>query len=112
MHGLVPIDQRMHAVDQLLSLEVPYLTQSGRTTQVVLAVRVAARASQRALPGDLDGERWRVAAQDAGPGREDPVHRLAACAGGRVSHEPHYNSDGCPVGSAGSPASAMLSLGP
>src|SRR5207247_5167620 len=94
----------MHAVDQLLSLEVPHLTQSGRTTKVVLAVRVTARTPQRALSGDLDGEGRRVAAQDAGPGREDAIHPLAAFIGGRVRHAQHYNSDGRSGGSTGSPA--------
>ena len=66
------IHEREHAVDERLALEVAQLAQPEVAAQVIVAVRVAAGAVQRALARDLDRERGRVAAEYPSPGRQDP----------------------------------------
>ena len=67
------IDERQHAVDELLALEVANLAQREVAAQVVVAVGIAAGTVQRALARDFDRERGRVAAEDPSPGREDAL---------------------------------------
>ena len=71
----------MHAVDELLALEVAHLAQRHLAAEVIVAVRIAAGAAQRALPGDLDRQRGRVPGQDAAPGGDDPPCSYYSSAG-------------------------------
>src|SRR2546425_241685 len=45
----IPVDQPDHAVDQLLALEVANLIERDLSAEVIVAVRVAAGATERAL---------------------------------------------------------------
>ena len=71
---LVPIDQRDDAVDELLALEVADLPQRDLAAEVIVAVGVAAGASQRAFARDLDGKGRGISAEDAAPCSEDAFH--------------------------------------
>ena len=51
------IHERQHAVDERLALEVAELAQRSVAVQVIVAVRIAAGALQRALARDLDRKR-------------------------------------------------------
>jgi triosephosphate isomerase len=44
--------------------------------EMLVAVGVASRTAQRALLGDLDRQRRLVSAQDASPGRNNPIHSV------------------------------------
>src|SRR5262249_54953940 len=48
------VDDREHTIDQLLPLEVSDLTERDVAAEMTVAVRIAARAPQRALARDLD----------------------------------------------------------
>ena len=74
MERPLPLDDPEHAVDQLLPLEVADFAQGQFTTEVIVAVGVAAGAAQRALAGDLDGKGWCVSAEDATPSRDNAFH--------------------------------------
>ena len=66
------IDQLDDAVDERLTLEVPYLPQRDVAAEMVVAVSVAAWAAQRALARNLDGKRRSVPGENPSPGRNDP----------------------------------------
>ena len=68
------IDQLEEAIDELLALEVAHLAEGDLAAEMVVAVRVAARAPQRAFPGDLDGQRRSIALEYPTPGGEDSLH--------------------------------------
>ena len=67
----VVIDQRHEARDELVALVVADAAQGDLTTEVFVAVCVAARAPERALLGDLDGDVRPVSGQDAAPRSND-----------------------------------------
>ena len=51
------IDEREHAVDEGLALEVADLAERDVAAEVIVAVGVAARTLQRALARDFDRQR-------------------------------------------------------
>ena len=67
---LLFVEQGQDAVDQLLSAKVGEFGQQSVVAEVSWVEGVAAGATQRALFGDLDGERWGATGQDPCPGME------------------------------------------
>ena len=59
----------MHAVDELLALEVAHLTERHLAAEMIVAVRVAAGAVERTLAGDFDRQRGRVPGENTAPAR-------------------------------------------
>ena len=70
-------DELDDAVDERLSLEIAQLAQGEAAAEMLVAVRVTARAAQRTLARDLDRERRRVAGENSTPGLHNPVHRTS-----------------------------------
>ena len=62
------VDERHHAVDQLLAFEVADLAQREVAAEMIVAVGVAAGTAQRTLARDFDRKGGRVAREDATPG--------------------------------------------
>mgnify|MGYP003694771159 CR=1 FL=1 len=88
------IHEPEHAVDEGLALEVAQLAQAEVAAQVIVAVRIAAGAMQRALARDLDRERGRVASEYPSPGlsgslprRPPPNTIVESRAGLSLNHE-------------------------
>ena len=67
----MPRDDAEHAVDEFLALEVGELAEHHASTEVVVAVGVAARAAQRTLASDLDGEVRTIALENPAPPGND-----------------------------------------
>ena len=63
----MPIDETQDAVDELLALEVAHFTQRQVAAEMVVAIRIAAGAAQRAFAGDFDRHRGCVTGEDAAP---------------------------------------------
>jgi hypothetical protein len=61
MDRSVTVDELHYAVDEFLPAKVAHLPKYGFTPKVVLAVRVAARTTERTLFRDFDGKKWSVA---------------------------------------------------
>ena len=76
MERLVAFDQRHHAVDEFLTFEVAHLAEGHLAAKVIIPVRIAPGAAERALPGDLDCQRGGVPGQNTAPGGDDSVHNL------------------------------------
>ncbi len=62
------VDEREHAVDQLLAFEVANFAKGEVAAEMIVAVGVATGTAQRTLAGDLDGKRGRIAREDPTPG--------------------------------------------
>jgi hypothetical protein len=62
---VVFVDQREEPADEFIPLVVADFAKRDVAAEVFGAVGVAAGAAERAFPGDLDRQRWTVAAQDA-----------------------------------------------
>src|SRR5262245_9625163 len=77
------IDEIDHAVDERLTFEVAYFTKRQLAAEVIVAVRIAPRTSQRTFARDLDRQRRYVTGEDATPSRDDPLHPI---------HVSNYNS--------------------
>src|SRR5690606_33559709 len=74
VYRLVAIDERVHAVDERLPLEVAHLPQRRRAAEVIVAVRVAAGTTEGTLTGDFDRQgRW-IPTENPPPRREYPFH--------------------------------------
>src|SRR5262249_47983399 len=65
------VDKRHDAVDEGLALEVADLAQRDVAAEMVVAVRVATGAMERALSSDFNRECWHVPCEDPSPRRED-----------------------------------------
>jgi hypothetical protein len=87
MKRAVLVNEGEDAIDELLALEIPDLAECQIAPEVVLAVGVAARAMERALPRDLDRHRGCHTRQDAAPGGDECSDRRhgSTIAGDRVS---------------------------
>src|SRR5262249_13080710 len=66
----VLVDQTQDSVNQCLPLEIAKLTKRGLATQVIVVIRITARASQRTFAGNLNGKRRMMARQNPAPRTE------------------------------------------
>src|SRR5262249_23940106 len=74
MKRTVPIDEGYDAVDERLPPEVPNLAERHLAAQVVVALRVAPGAAQRALASDLNGACRGVTREDPSPRSKNAFH--------------------------------------
>ena len=70
----IPVEQREHAVDELLALEILQLAQLDVAAEVIVAVRVAARTRERALASNFDRQIWLITAKDPSPRPDNTFH--------------------------------------
>jgi len=71
---LEPIDDVDNAVDQRLALSIRERPQRLAAAEMVVAVRVASRTTERAFPRDFDGEIRAESGKDFAPGSDDAFH--------------------------------------
>src|SRR5690606_21412280 len=68
---LVLVHQAQDARHQVVALAVVQLAERYQTPQVFGFIGIAARASERALAGNLDGQGWSSASKDSPPSLQD-----------------------------------------
>jgi hypothetical protein len=70
----MPIDQRQHAVDERLPLEVADLTKRDAAAEMRVVIGVAPRTAQWTFACDLDRKVRPVSGKNLSPGADYPVH--------------------------------------
>lgn len=97
VQGLVLAHKAQYAIDQLISAEVIEFAQRDAAAEMRIAIGVASRAAQRALPGDLDRQHRDSARQDSSPSGEHVAGRKTwfGCSGYRNAGSRSTNRRRC-----------------
>ena len=74
MERLMPIDERDHAVDECLALQIANIAQRDAAAEMLIAIGVTTGAAKRALTRDFDREVRSVPCEDPSPGAYYTVH--------------------------------------
>ena len=74
VHRFQAVNEFYHPVDQFLAFAIAEAAECCLAAQVIVTVRVTSRTSQGTFTGDLDGQHWGPAAQDASPGGKQFSH--------------------------------------
>jgi hypothetical protein len=73
----VLVDEREDAVDQRLAFQVADIAERDRSTEVIVAVGITARAAERTLAGDFNREVRSIAKQNLAPSANHALHEYS-----------------------------------
>ena len=71
------VDEREHAVDEGLALQIADVAQRDAAAEVIVAVGIAARTAERAFARDFDREVRSITEQDLAPSANNTLHEFS-----------------------------------
>ena len=71
------VDEREHAVDERLTFQIPDIAERDGAAEVIVAVGVAARATERAFARDFNREVGSIAEENLAPSANNTVHEYS-----------------------------------